>query len=771
MNIFDTPAKQPLLDKFVPSPYEAHLRAAAAVEGRTAGMEKALGAQKNIFKDLVNLKVDDPYADALKKELTQDVNDFYQKHSNLADPLAQREFYELEQKWAGDKRAVNLKRNYDNVTAAQTARKESMTKEGNQAYNFQKLDQTLNQFVKEGGTYGQGLDKEAIAFTDPGFTKYMSEKELREPFEATVNDMMASEVGWTNVNGKFIYEGSNKSRGEKQLRSALSSQERNLMGSLAGQNLLNKYTYQYSLDPKQAYDLAWKDMTDSIVTEYVYSGSTKHVSANPYGVADHEFNLQNPIVNLERQDETVNIKNPHGASYNDYTTKLGQFEKSIKDVEKEFLQRYMQLNGITGKTPEQFAPGFSFDKLGTPGGLALGNVTPELADRYRTQHAELYRQKQIANARLQNYEAKALQRMGFESKDDFKFGSKTHITNTVPDNNDIAFKSSGFTALGGFSDPSSAPKAEITNSQLRKALLKEDGYKLLNWDKGVSGNTATMNISIQTPRGVVSISQPVSPVYMSPTGSSGKSGTPGVDHYYALSGGLTSSESSGQHNETKFESIMDEYLAKDNVAVSGWSQTAIPKYEYQTGADGQTRLVIDEQGTKLMTKHVNDHFQNPANLRGMAFITGRSTDSKDAKAFSTVLEDELGADPGDSEFKWTDVKVGDVRVSRGPKIAGQAYFVVPVSYRGKDTEMKVTLDQIQDDNIRATMGGPQYQANMLWEEGRQYLINTDALLRPFEGHDIAFDYRNDEIRINGKSYPHSVGLTHIARNIEDGTLR
>lgn len=788
INVFDKPAEQHLLNKYVPLPYDALLRGAASVEGKVQGLEQGLASQKNIFKDLQQLHVDDDYAAALKNELVGDVNNFHTSHKDLSSPEAQRDFYELQTKWAGDQRALNLKRNYDAVTTAEAARLKDIKENGNQPYNYREYSTSLQDFIKNKGTYGAGLDKEAVMFSDPGNTKYMSEEDIRKPFEATVNDMVASQSSYSKApDGKYIYTGTDKARAATQLKSAIDNQKANLMGSLAGKNLVNKYM-SYGLDKQKAYDQSWDDMRQSLVSEYVYSESTRHMTGDPYGQIEADWRIKNPVLpNIITPTEAKTIKNPFGSTSVEYTNTLNQYKTNKETLNEQFATRWMEANGIKGQSAKDFikTTGFSIDKIGQPGFTEVGNLDKSVIEQARTEYAEQTRQQTIASDVYTMNSDKVTQQMGIK-------GGTTGLNNQVnTEAADRLYATYGPDKVFSGVLPD-GKKLEISTSEIFKAMKNEGGYSVIALKDGaIAINTPNGPKSIAAPnteldpniKGVVTALIPMS--YVADNLLSGFIPDDAKDVYknmtsdaYALTNGYNQLRAENPLVKT-FHSKMDKVLENDRYETSGFAQTLIPSYVTKLDANGSPVLVLDKDESDKNTKSLNNFVQNPANLRS---INSYTTDGS-KKMLGDRIKDELGIDMSAEDFKKESLQIGALKMGT-TSFNGEPYYVLPLMSGKGSIEALIPSSQIQTDAMEITANAPARRAVSIWEYGKQYYTNADVPHEPFKGQklpdgtpvDIKFSYdlnnpNMNKVIINGIDYTPESGLNKIADAIDKKILR
>lgn len=730
VNVFDKPADQHVVQKVLPLPYEEIARTAFMIQGKSDKLDEDLIKQKNIFKGLKNLSIDDPRVEELQAELTNDVQNFYKVHNNLADPRAQRAFYELEQKWAGDTRAKNFERNYTTVTEAMASRKKSQTDDGNQDYNFRGMDESLQEFIKQGGTYATGFDADPNLYVDPGFTKYVSEADIRKPFEDAVNNMVANASTYQlGSDGKYIYKGNQEIRERERLRFALDSQKNQLMTGLVGENLVNKYSFMYPNKTEQEVkEIAWNEMRASVVDEYFYNQTERFQSNDSRADIGYKFELENPLSGIERTTEAVNIKNPHGASIAEYNEKLGAYDQTLRRLDLEFVTDWMNANNVTSQTPEQFitTTGFTLSRLGEPGFEKLGMISPAVADKYAAQHAEISRQKTIAESRMSEIEAQVIKELGLTPAD--VNAKALNYAQKVTEHIDLS-------------------SAKIKKLELQKAIAGLDGYSLTA--SAVDDPRSTgygSDLVLNKPDGTK--------VYLESEGGVAK-GQISYLHKHAM--GSTRPDVRGQ-----IQRGIEKALADDSYQPTGWAQEDFPAFKTVLGANGKPMQVIDPDGTRAATLDAKKYFKNYSNLNGFNLITTQFPEGTTLSNIKQAMGVPDDAKPGD-------LQIGDPLLSKSAKLRGQSYVVIPISYGNVTTEVKVLTSEVQNPGIKSIMSDPLYIANSAWEEGKQYKLKR---LVPYKGKDIQFVYGgdkplNDRVIIDGKQYTPDEGMPLIAEKIRN----
>lgn len=738
INVFDTPAEQPIINNYVPLPFQELLGAANVVEGRAAKLDEQLYKQKDLFKDLKYLHADDPYATQLQGELVKDVDEFYNKHQNLASPEAQREFYKIESKWRGDQRALNLQRNYENVTGALAQIKESREK-GNQDYNLMNAEQAIKNWTESGGTYGQGLDKDPSLFNAGDITPYMKEEEIRNTVESSVNDMLASQSGYAQSDGRYIYSGTDKARGAVQLNAALEASKSQMLGGLAGENLANMYQHRYGIkDRNEALNRAWNEMKASIIQERVYGESDRHMTTDSYGTIGREYELNNPVVNLRRQDEGVEQTNPLGSTIQEITGNVQNNAGAAQSVVDQFKQMYREANG------SEFTGSFETILNAANPQQYLGNLDPSLVSELKNRY-EYHKNLEI------------------QGKERWKSAVKPFV-NELNKNKSAIEKEVTNQIFGGYKP--------VGNKDIdREVLENQEAYR--------NSHRVDSDISTSFDYGPKDPNKPylkvqgdllyrVDPI----TGAQREVKT------WGRTGPVTNSSNVltalGQSQPMKdlkdISSRIDKQLENQpKTQTSGWSQTAIPAFS--DVVDEQGRVVgykEDPESTAKMTGYAKKFFGNVANLQGLQLY---GVGGKDPKDLTTVLQEELGIDPEDENYKESDVIMGDPRLSETPGLNGEHYFVVPISYKGKSVEKKVPISQINNEDVQRVANHPMNLANRTFEQGRAYQMDK---VRPWPNQPIVYDYSSHDpskvIQINGRWFSAEEGLKHIALNIENGYL-
>ena len=245
VNRFMIPGRQPVRD-LEPETGELPLEYIdRALQGRQVAydaLDQRLQETKGLYKDLPYGSWDAEAVENLNNELQSDVNNFYSDNKDLSSPEARRHWYDLVTKYQSDDRALNISSNFNAYKKAKEDWEKSVRETGNQSYNSQRLYANMKS-LEEHGTYGRGegfsFKNNPNLFQDPGYTKYMSDKEIREQLEPAVNDMMASSKEWvTGQNGEWLYTHKEKGRGEEQINNALEPNKVSFLNSLAGENLI-----------------------------------------------------------------------------------------------------------------------------------------------------------------------------------------------------------------------------------------------------------------------------------------------------------------------------------------------------------------------------------------------------------------------------------------------------------------------------------------------------------------------------------------------------
>jgi hypothetical protein len=723
INVYDKPAEQHVIQKVLALPYQELAHAALAVQKRADDLEQKVQAQKGLFKDLKHLKEDDPYAAKLQEELKTDVSGFYTKHNNLASREAQRDFYEMQQKWSTDQRALNLQRSYDTYTEAEKAWKKSQEETGNQDYNRAEFNEKFKAWREAGGTYGKGFDAEANVVQDPGFTKYMTETEIRETWESNVNDMVASNTAYAQKGGSYIYTGKDEERAAAQLRSAMDANIGNLMGGNAGKNLINKYTAMYGdrMTKEEIVNKAYTDMRESVVNEYVYKKQDRDMKNDDLSTAKYTYDLNNPIQDITRPSEAMNIDNPHGQSLSEYRASLQGFKDSKATLTNEFIQQYAKANGLDFKTA-QTAVG-NYLKNGGKGDIYFGNMSSGIVNKYKTQFAELTRQEDLANMRLSGLKAETLRRLG---------------TNEM----DLNAKEVNYwnSAVGELSPHYHKINGVVPNRQMVIESLS-----------GMNNNTVTYKSAGN--KWIAEIRDP-----------SGKLLANNVDLGSGLRPDLRSTP------KKKFNEEFDNTLKNDKLQISGEEGSMIPVYEYATDKAGNVSMVLNSDKTKQLQKTVEDYFSNPANYEGLAMYgpDGKPTD------FKSIVVD-MGVEDQSK------IKLGTPMFSKGATMDGKGYFTVRLTHGEETREYKIPagVGGIQNSAINDVIESPTFRAQSTWMEGKKYHVAGDweeSGYTPFpENRNIKFFYgdgnkRKESIQINGVHYEPDEGLSYIAKSLANGNI-